>query len=631
MRRIWLSVICICLFVVLVSVVPAMSDHAPTSVEEPVHALGEIVVVAEKLSEYVKNHPQRVSTLDQKEIEERNFLDLNEAVGSMPGVDVSQSAGGLGSRISIRGSGGSGSVLVLVNGRPVNSGQYGGIDLSTIPIEIIEKITVFKPPVPVWLGPESTAGAINIVMRTSRPTDSKEEKKRKTRLRMSGGSYGRADVNCSHVMSLDNGSFMVTAGGGHKDGKRANTDKDTANVSVHWDREQDNLVKYDINGRYYYSEHGTSGPVDNPTPDARQYYNKGALDFRAKGPMGDTGAFSIKSYFDTAHLKDKSQFDYTSTLETYKIGIKGDGNWSEETGKWALRLGGMFEEDIVDHSLTGDHHREKTSINTQFDRDLGDVTLSLGLRGDHTNDFGFFPAFSIGLGYAIGPDSILKTNAGYSVNVPTFGQLYQPSHGAIDQVRGNPDLSEEEVYSYDFGLEHKFSPDFIVETVLFRADTQDLISYRRDPEELFYQPVNISRAYKQGVEISFKYKWKKDASLDLSYIFQKSKDKETDGVLIYTPRHKAKITGKYVLATGTRLEVILRAVSDQYSDSENSDSKKLDDYMNVDLKMIQPLTLKSLPGEFFIHIQNLFDTDFEFHQGYPDDGIRFVSGLNLNF
>ncbi len=624
MRRTWLLVFGFCLFLVLVCVAPAMSDHAPA------YSLGEIVVVAEKLSEYVKNHPQRVSTLDKKEIQERNFLDLNEAVGSMPGVDVSQSAGGLGSRISIRGSGGSGSVLVLVNGRPVNSGQYGGIDLSTIPIEIIEKITVFKPPVPVWLGPESTGGAINIVTRTSGLTDSKEEKKKRTRLRMSGGSYGRADVNCSHVMSLDNGSFMVTAGGGHKDGKRPNADKDTANLSLHWDREQDNLVKYDINGRYYYSEHGSTGPVDNPTPDARQYYNKGALDFRAKGLMGDTGEFSIKSYLDAARLKDKSQFDYTSTLETYKIGIKGDGNWAEEAGKWALRLGGMFEEDIVDHSITGDHHREKTSINSQFDRDLGDVTLSLGLRGDHTNDFGFFPAFSIGLGYALGPASILKTNAGYSVNVPTFGQLYQPSHGSIDQVRGNPDLSEEEVYSYDFGLEHKFSPDFIVEAVLFRSDTQDLISYRRGAD-LIYRPVNISRAYKQGVEVSIKYKWKKDASIDISYIFQKSKDKETDGELIYTPRHKAKITGKYVLATNTRLEAILRAVSDQYSDSENSDSKKIDDYTSVDLKMIQPFADKSLPGEFFIHIQNLFDTDFEFHQGYPDDGIRFVCGLNLNF
>lgn len=624
MRRTWLSVICICLFVFFIYIAPAMSDHAPASVEEPVHALGEIVVVAEKLSEYVKNHPQRVSVLEKKEIEERNFLDLNEAVGSMPGVDVTQSAGGLGSRISIRGSGGSGSVLVLVNGRPVNSGQYGGIDLSTIPIEIIEKITVFKPPVPVWLGPESTAGAINIVTRTSRPTDSKEEKQRKTRLRMSGGSYGRADINCSHVMSLDNGSFMVTAGGGHKDGKRANSDKDTANLSLHWDR-QDDLVKYDINGRYYYSEHGSSGPVDNPTPDARQYYNKGALDFRAKGPMGDTGAFSIKSYFDAAHLRDKSQFDYTSTLETYKIGIKGDGNWSEEAGKWALRLGGMFEEDIVDHSITGDHNRAKTSINTQFDRDFGDVTLSFGVRGDHTNDFGFFPAFSMGLGYALGPRSILKTNAGYSVNIPTFGQLYQPSHGSIDQVRGNPDLSEEDVYSYDIGIEHKFSPDLIVETVLFRSDTQDLISYRRGAD-LIYRPVNISQAYKQGIELSIKYKWKKDASIDISYILQESKDKETDEDLIYTPKHKVKITGKYVLATNTRLEAILRAVSDQYSDSE-----KIDDYVNVDLKMIQPLTLKSLPGEFFIHIQNLFDTDFEFHQGYPDDGIRFVSGLNLNF
>ena len=82
----------------------------------------------------------------------------------------------------------------------------------------------------------------------------------------------------------------------------------------------------------------------------------------------------------------------------------------------------------------------------QHDREIHDFTISLGIRGEHTNDFGYFPALRGGISYPLGWETLLKANGGYSVNVPAFNQLYQPSHGSIDQMRGNPDLDEEEVY-----------------------------------------------------------------------------------------------------------------------------------------------------------------------------------------
>lgn len=120
-----------------------------------------LVVTAERIDEYVSNYPQQVERLDENEIRRRNLLSVEEALGTMPGVEVKRSSG-IGSRISIRGSGKSGGVLVLLNGRPLNSNQYGGIDLSTIPVEIVGSIMVFKPLVPVWLGPGGSDGIINI-------------------------------------------------------------------------------------------------------------------------------------------------------------------------------------------------------------------------------------------------------------------------------------------------------------------------------------------------------------------------------------------------------------------------------------------------------------------------------------
>jgi vitamin B12 transporter len=49
----------------------------------------------------------------------------------------------------------------------------------------------------------------------------------------------------------------------------------------------------------------------------------------------------------------------------------------------------------------------------------------------------------------------------------------------------------------------------------------------------------------------------------------------------------------------------------------------------VDLKLLQPFSIGRTSCEGFIDLYNLLDQDFENHYGYPDDGFRFVAGLNL--
>lgn len=346
--------------------------------------------------------------------------------------------------------------------------------------------------------------------------------------------------------------------------------------------------------------------------------------------MGETGEFSVKAYADAIKLKDWSQSGATSTLKEYKLGMRGERIWPQQARHWSVRLGGTLEQDRVDHSLTGEHYRENISINSQVDRNFGDITASLGGRADFASDFGFFPTLCAGLTYSIGPHTQLKTNVGYTVNIPTFSQLYQSAHGSMDQVRGNSDLDEEKVYTYDFGLEHKFDNDRVLQVTLFRSDFRDFITYLRGAD-LIYRPENVARAYRQGIEVTFRYKMLNAVDLDLSYICQQSKNREMGGELPYTPHHKFKITGKTVLETATRVEISLSVASRQFSDPENSDTGKLHGYGSMDLMIIQPVTIKTIASELFVQVQNLLDNDFEIHQGYPDDGFRFMAGLNLKF
>lgn len=600
------------------------SGHSGESV-----VLETIVVTADRIDAYAQAHPRQVVVLGREEILDRKLMDVGEALNTMPGVDV-KSSSAVGSRISIRGSGKSGGVLVLLDGRPLNSSQYGNADLSTIPIDIVQSITVFKPPVPVWLGSGASEGAIVIVTRDAR-TPSTEKKKDVTRLRGAGGSYGVAEGSISHRTRVDQGTVMATASGKHRDGKRPNSDRDSGSFTLHWDRALAGERHLEADLRCHASERGSAGPVDNPTPDARQLYRKASLDSRLKGFIGESVDYGINLYGDVIDLEDKSQSGFTSTLDNRKWGLKGEGNWMDEKDIWALRFSGALERDDVAHNLSGDHHRVTGGVGAQMDRIWRAVTATVGLRGDHTSDFDFDPGFSSGLGVALGEHWLFKANAGYTVNVPTFGQLYQPSHGSIDQVRGNPDLDEEKIWSYDVGVEYRRKKSRLFQVSLFRSDTHAPIVYDRGAD-LIYRPVNADRSWRHGIEATLKQSLSMGFTVEVNAIVQNSEIEETGNELPYTPKVKLKLALLYTVErSDTRLETTLRYVGEQYSEAENRENQRIDESVTVDAKAIQPFTVGAVAAEGFVSVKNLFDADYEVHYGYPDDGIRFVAGVDLTW
>ena len=374
--------------------------------DDKAFTLETVEVTAERISEYVKNHPQEVTVVKRAEILKRNLLTVEEALKTMPGVEVDQSAG-VASRISIRGSGKSGGVLVLLNGRPLNANQYGSVDLNSIPVDMIESITVFKPPVPVWLGPGATDGAINIVTRDLTALEAKEKEK-PTTIMAGVGSFGLAQASASHIVSVAGGNALLTADGSRTDGKRTNSDRGDGNFSVYWNREEENGKRYEFNGRYYLSEYGSPGPLDNPTPNERQRYEKGSLDTRIAGLVGGTGTYSVSPYVDRVTLTDRSQSGFTSNLEDIKLGVKSETAWSEKKGLWSLRIDSILENDDLDHSIAGSHDRAMADLSTQYDRRFGPLTGTVGIRGNYTSDFDFNPGTTFGTWLCPSKETLLQ-------------------------------------------------------------------------------------------------------------------------------------------------------------------------------------------------------------------------------
>jgi len=96
---------------------------------------------------------------------------------------------------------------------------------------MIEQVMVFKPPVPVFLGPGGTSGAVNIVMANK----ARGKSKKNSRINLQGGSYGKGELTASHLTDALGEPLQLTASVKHRDGRRTNSDRDNASLGFQWD------------------------------------------------------------------------------------------------------------------------------------------------------------------------------------------------------------------------------------------------------------------------------------------------------------------------------------------------------------------------------------------------------------
>ena len=129
--------------------------------ESELNELNNVTVIGRSATDKINKQAYNVTAIDAKKLH-NSTLDLAHALDRVSGVRFRE-AGGVGSRneLSINGFSGN-QIKVFIDGVPMDN--FGSsFQLNNIPINLADRVEVYKGVVPIWLGGDALGGAVNIV------------------------------------------------------------------------------------------------------------------------------------------------------------------------------------------------------------------------------------------------------------------------------------------------------------------------------------------------------------------------------------------------------------------------------------------------------------------------------------
>lgn len=129
--------------------------------ESELNELDNVTVIGRTATDKINKQAYNVTAIDAKKLY-NSTLDLSQALDRVSGVRVRETGGvGSSNELSINGFSGN-QIKVFIDGVPMDN--FGSsFQLNNIPINLADRVEVYKGVVPVWLGGDALGGAVNIV------------------------------------------------------------------------------------------------------------------------------------------------------------------------------------------------------------------------------------------------------------------------------------------------------------------------------------------------------------------------------------------------------------------------------------------------------------------------------------
>jgi outer membrane cobalamin receptor len=389
---------------------------------------------------------------------------VEDLLETTPGVHVRRFGGPGGpSEISIRGSSGA-QVVVLLDGVRLNSAQTGTVDLSTVPIELLERIEVTRGGGSLQTGSDAIGGVVNLVTKraSARP---------ETHVTGSAGSFETWQGSLSQTGRLGDLEALVgydyfkTSGDWEFDTIRSSVPDDTRsadrinNRSEHQSgllklaRDFGDGIRAELSDQIFYSSEGRPG-LDQPeggvdrgqSEVGHSRRTRNVAQLRIQGgdltPLGLSAELQAFHRFDRSRFRDES-LDPAVDSDDRNSSYGGRADFSAGSRFGPLRVlpsvGSELRRDELNPEGTGFRSRRVLGVFAQCELGLFDDRLLVvpALRYDDTEDLDGEWIPRIGLRASPLPWLELRANAERSYRVPNFDELYLD--GACASASSPPD------------------------------------------------------------------------------------------------------------------------------------------------------------------------------------------------
>jgi outer membrane cobalamin receptor len=640
------------------------STPAPDDGDAGMYTLGEVVVTE---SAGKANTPGTTRQITARDIQTRGARTLDEALALMPGVQVRTATTGT-PRINFRGFR-SRHTQLLLNGIPFNSTYDGQFDPTIIPVENIGKIDLGFGNQSVLYGQGGLGGVINVVTKKGEEgfqgmtaIEISEDKTHRDRFSLSG-KRDDIDFFLSGSMSQGDG-FRVSddfdATKNEDGGLRENSDWKRQNLFFNLGYTVTDNLELGLVVNCLSGEYGRPPSVldDKKDPFYKSPKYERVEDFdgfsaQVNAALDIPGPLSFRGWvFTNAMEEDANRYDdntYTTMKKKNAYERKSDTSVTggtlqtrydfERAGSVTLSLQG--EKQSFDTKGTRVDKKNKAQA---FDNDweLEIYTASAeyrvspldrlhlvmgygysGLEKESGSDDskGFFQA---GATYDLFDTTSIKGSFAKKIRFPSLKQLYETTSG------GNPELTTEESYNYELGIEQVLPGNVMVGVTCFYIDARDYIE-KDDATDLYEN--NEDYRFK-GIELTTEKRFQENIFIRAGYTYMETEDRSSNSFkdeLQYRPEHKFTLEGNYEFKCGLAIYSSLLYVADQYHYSGTTPVVKasLEDYTIVNLKLEQRL----FDGKMYLYVgaDNLFDEEYEESYGLPREGSTIYGGLRLNF
>lgn len=603
----------------------------------PVYTLDGIVVTASRVPEKKIDSNADVSVVTAKEIEEKHYDDVSEAIRHVPGVTISShgasSQVGMSDQIYINGSK---NVVVLVDGmrRNTNGNSLATVDIGdVVNMDSIDHIEVLKGSASTLYGSDAQGGVINIITKKAKNDGVR------TTLRTSFGNESREKYSLHNEGREENVFWNVDAGkelqGKYKDGwgRRVinHLNAEHYNVKLGYDLGNDSDVVF--NYEKYTSDYIRPYYGTNDTTRARGKKDNDSVSLQYKSKLNDrlTSQFSV--YRNNTHIND----NYTaSDLCDMKMRTTGISDQLTYTMDRQTITGGFdwYEDEIREYPSEKELVGKRVHTAAFYLQDKINITkqwnVTPGIRVDHHSQFGNRTSPSLSVGYM--PND--KTN--YYFNYKTFfvaPDMYQ-MYVWNSFTHGNRDLKPETGYTFEFGVNHKFDDTLSGTLNIFHTYAHNMI--KCDPDLTgIYNYKNEDRANINGFNLNLNKEFSRHWSTYVGYTYmhmnaQEGKNINNDGTI---PESTLNVGVNYK-ADKFNASLDGRGVMNRYGSKGSPEMRNYANYWVWDMAANYHFTKNAT---LFAKVNNIFDqfyTDigsFYGHDADPSRALGWYSAPGRNF